>query len=333
MIGDICLDRWCTYDPTTAEASRETGIPRVGVVTTEVTPGAGGTVANNLVALGAGRVAVIGAIGEDGFGTELRRALKARGIVAEWLVESSLMSTFTYTKLINSETGVEDLPRVDFINTRPLAAGIERCICDNVRSAIDSFDVVLVADQAETTQGGVVTRAVRDLLAELARAYPQKVFQADSRARAEHFRNVILKPNEQEAEAACHRLFGRVDYPDLLRHTQAPMLWITHGGRGVNIISPPRRMLGGGTHHRESGGHMRGRRQLFRRCRAGPGCDPFPAPGGGVRPPGGLHHHHEDRHRHPPRPTRCWPPKRVPSNEHLRHRYRRYQVLGCAICG
>ena len=59
VVGDICLDRWCTYDPDTAEPSRETGIPRVGVVSTEITPGAGGTVANNLAALGVGRVGSI----------------------------------------------------------------------------------------------------------------------------------------------------------------------------------------------------------------------------------------------------------------------------------
>ena len=238
VIGDICLDRWCIYDPTTAEASRETGIPRVGVVSTEVTPGAGGTVANNLIALGAGRVAVIGAIGEDGFGYELRHALKARGIISEWLVESAQISTFTYTKLINAETGVEDLPRVDFINTSPLVAGIERSICENVQSAVDEFDVILIADQAETNQGGVVTAGVRDLLADLAPKYPEKVAQVDSRARIDRFRNLLLKPNEQEAEAACLRLFGRMDYPELLKHTHATMLWVTHGGRGVEIISP-----------------------------------------------------------------------------------------------
>src|SRR6202047_3925125 len=84
--GDICLDRWCTYDPSEAEPSRETGIPRVGVISTTVTPGAGGTVANNLAALRVGRVSVIGAIGDDGFGHELRFALAARGIIGDHLV-------------------------------------------------------------------------------------------------------------------------------------------------------------------------------------------------------------------------------------------------------
>src|SRR6185312_16257653 len=74
VVGDICLDRWCGYDPAASEPSRETGIPRTAVVTTEVTPGAGGTIANNLAAMGVGRVAVLGAIGNDGFGWELSDA-------------------------------------------------------------------------------------------------------------------------------------------------------------------------------------------------------------------------------------------------------------------
>ena len=85
VIGDICLDRWCTYDPATSEPSRETGIPRLGIVSTQVTPGGGGTVANNLAALGAGQVAVIGVCGDDGFGFELEQALdkgeKIEGVI------------------------------------------------------------------------------------------------------------------------------------------------------------------------------------------------------------------------------------------------------------
>src|SRR5205085_603844 len=52
VIGDICLDRWCKYDPNLALASAETGIPRTAVVSDVCTPGAGGTVAANLRALG-----------------------------------------------------------------------------------------------------------------------------------------------------------------------------------------------------------------------------------------------------------------------------------------
>jgi len=237
VVGDICLDRWCTYDPAASEPSRETGIPRIGVVRTEVTAGAGGTVANNLAALGAGRVAVLGAIGDDGFGMELSRALGARGISADLCVRSPHIQTFTYTKVIESRTGVEDQPRLDFINTEPLPSTVERQVLDKLQLAVESFDVIIVSDQAETSQGGVVTPAVRELLAELAPQYPERVFLADSRTRIHLFRHVIVKPNRQEAENACRELFGRVDFPALLRHGESRLMFVTGGADGVLAVT------------------------------------------------------------------------------------------------
>jgi rfaE bifunctional protein kinase chain/domain len=236
VVGDICLDRWCTYDPATAEASRETGIPRVGVVATEVTPGAGGTVANNLVALGVTRVALLGAIGEDGFAYELVRELSLRGISAELMVKSPVLSTFTYTKLINSKTGVEDLPRIDYITTQALPPGVERRIVHNLREYGPAFDVVIVADQAETQSGGVVTPAVREVLAAIGSAHPSKVIWVDSRMRLELFRNVIVKSNQDEADAASRRATGRVDYAYIVEKCGCPLQVVTCGSEGALLI-------------------------------------------------------------------------------------------------
>jgi sugar/nucleoside kinase (ribokinase family) len=95
---------------------------------------------------------------------------------------------------------------------------------------VAAFDVVLIADQAETAQGGVVTPAVRELLAALAPAHPEKVFLADSRARIHLFRRLAIKPNRQEAEAAAP------DLATLRRVTQAPLVMVTHGGEGVLVL-------------------------------------------------------------------------------------------------
>ena len=236
VVGDICLDRWCTYDPATSEPSRETGIPRLGVVSTVVTPGAGGTVANNLAALGVGRVAVLGMVGDDGFGYELRQALAARGIDSALRVTAPERQTFTYTKLLNSKSGEEDQPRVDFISTEDVPAEVEEALLARVRESCDEFDVILVSDQAETEYGGVVTRRMRDLLAELAGASPEKVFWVDSRLRPEHFRNVIVKPNQWEAEEACRRALGAVDYGRLRELIRAKLLLVTHGSDGVLLV-------------------------------------------------------------------------------------------------
>jgi len=234
VVGDVCLDRWCTYDPELADPSRETGIPRVGVIATEVTPGAAGTVANNLASLGAGRVDVLGMIGNDGFAYELRRALSARGISPDLLVDAPGVPTFTYTKLINRATGEEDLPRIDYVYTQPLPEAVEREIVARLEGA--RYDVIVVSDQAETAQGGVVTAAVRSAIEQLAAALPETVIWVDSRLRAEHFRGVVVKPNQHEAEAASQRLLGRVDYAEWRRHAQLRALVVTHGADGALVV-------------------------------------------------------------------------------------------------
>ncbi len=237
VVGDVCLDRWCTYDPAVAEPSRETGIPRIGVVRVESTPGAAGTVANNLAALGTGAVAVLSVLGDDGFGMELTRALDGRGISTEFCVRAASFQTFTYTKLINRETGVEDQPRVDFINKVALAWDVENRVLEALRRAAPQYDIIVVADQAETEEGGVITPAVRNALEEVAAAHPEKIMLADSRRRIGLFRKLIVKPNQQEAEAACRTLFRRTDFEALRRAASAPLLVITHGKEGVLVVS------------------------------------------------------------------------------------------------
>jgi rfaE bifunctional protein kinase chain/domain len=234
VVGDVCLDRWCRYDPDLAVPSRETGIPRIGVVSTEVTPGAAGTVASNVAALGA-QVSVMGAIGVDGFGYELRGALERRGIGHD-LLQSPEIGTFTYTKLIHARTDVEDLPRVDFVNTTPLPPALDSELVRRLEHAAPQFDVLIVSDQAETNQGGVVTARMRDAVERIAVANPRMVVWVDSRMRPELFRRVVVKPNRDEADAACLRALGVLDHAGLRRHMDAALLVVTHGGDGAEVI-------------------------------------------------------------------------------------------------
>ena len=236
VIGDICLDRWCKYDPALAEPSRETGIPRCAITETTCTPGAGGTVAGNLAALGAGRVSVLGAIGADGAGSDLCRALAGGSIESDLLVESPQIQTFTYTKLINSKTGIEDLPRVDFVNTAPLPKQAEQAVVERFEGCLEDFNAVIVADQAETAHGGTVTATVREAVCQSAARGGDVAYIADSRRRVEHFRDIVATPNELEATAACQRQFGEVDFERLHRMIGGSALVITAGERGAWLI-------------------------------------------------------------------------------------------------
>ncbi|MDX2150579.1 MAG: PfkB family carbohydrate kinase [Bryobacteraceae bacterium] len=240
VVGDVCLDRWCTYDPAFTEPSRETGLSRVAVVRTELTAGAGGTVANNLAALGVGHVSILGLFGNDGHGFELKQALSAIGVDLTLMVNSGKRPTFTYTKLINSRTGEEDQGRVDFVCPDDVPAPLEEELLEHLRSSASDFDVILVSDQAETDSGAVITPAMRALLADIAARDQKRVVWVDSRLRIEHFRGMILKPNEREAREACERIFGPgvYDLGRLRAHVEAPLVITTCGGDRVEIAAP-----------------------------------------------------------------------------------------------
>ncbi len=231
VVGDICLDRWCHYDPAFSEPSRETGIPRIAVMSTESTPGAAGTVAANLASLGVGRISLLGVIGDDGHAFELERSLAARSISTDLLIRSPLVSTFTYSKLLNP-SGAEDLPRLDFINARSLPEQIESQMIETLLNRAQHFDVILVSDQAETAAGGVITPKIREALAPIAQ---RKLLWVDSRARAEHFRNATLKINRDECSAACARIRG--DEQALRMLTRSKMLIVTDGPRGALLVN------------------------------------------------------------------------------------------------
>ena len=249
VVGDICLDRWCTYDPTLSEPSRETGLNRIAVISEEQTPGGGGTVANNLAAMGLARVAVLGLADDRGHGADLLRALENRGIDTTAMLRSPSIRTFTYTKLLNSTTGAEDCPRIDFIQASPIPLLLQTQIAERLRELHHQFDVIFVADQAETDDGGVITEPVRLALAGIARECPETILWADSRMRAERFRNVTVKINRSEADAACRRAFAEVDYERLRRQIGPRRLFVTCGSdptivheEGRVILVPVRRV-------------------------------------------------------------------------------------------
>src|SRR6516165_2555811 len=99
VLGDLFLDRYLDIDPDLTEPSLETGLDAYQVVRVRVSPGAAGTVINNLAALGIKCVHAISVLGDDGEGFELRHALDGLHVVDQ----SSLVVTIdrrtpTYTK-------------------------------------------------------------------------------------------------------------------------------------------------------------------------------------------------------------------------------------------
>ena len=204
VFGDFFLDKYLVIDPVLAEVSLETGLEAWQVVGMRSSPGAAGTVTNNLAALEIGSIVAVGAIGDDGNGYELRQGLQRTGVDMEHLLVLDEIFTPTYTKpmVITEDGGECESNRVDIKNRRPLSEAVQERLIEELLAVLGEVEAVIVADQVEEPHLGVVTDWVRGRLAEIAAEHPDKVFFADSRASIAAFRNMVIKPNAREA-ALC----------------------------------------------------------------------------------------------------------------------------------
>ena len=204
VIGDFYLDAYWYIDKVRSTLSLETPWHTNPVVEQRYSPGAAGTVTNNLKALGVGTVYTLGVIGEDGFGGTLLNCLQANGCLTDFMIQVPNWVTPTYLKPIHrGYEGVEtEGPRFDIENQSAMEEEVETAVIDALQDCIPLVDGIIVGDQMPIENLGVVTNRVREKLSELAVAFPEKVFFADSRTRIGAYRNVIIKPNRFEAKRA-----------------------------------------------------------------------------------------------------------------------------------
>ncbi|MCY3764721.1 MAG: PfkB family carbohydrate kinase [Gemmatimonadetes bacterium] len=248
VVGDFFLDRYLMVDPDLAEISLETGLEARQVVDVRNRPGAAGTVTSNLNALGVGRIHALGAIGDDGQGYDLKAGLHASGVDTRDLMEVSGRVTPTYTKPVLSATGKE-MERLDIKNRSPLPRHVEDRILATLESLLGEVHGVILLDQVQEPNCGVITDRVRDGIARLATEYPHVFFLADSRSHIGLFRNVTIKVNREEAFEAVSRYSGTEGTASLSRAIRS---MVTRTGRPVYVTLGPDGILcddGEATHH------------------------------------------------------------------------------------
>jgi rfaE bifunctional protein kinase chain/domain len=240
VFGDLFLDRYLDLDAALTERSLETGLDAYQVVRVRSQPGAAGTIINNLVALGVGRVLLVTVIGDDGEGYELSRALRELGPVdTAGVALDARRRTPTYTKpmLQTRDHASRELNRLDIKNRKPLPPDLQERLLVALEKFWASADALVVLDQVSEPDCGVATARVRQCLEELGAKNPDRLILADSRERIGLFRNVTLKPNRQE----CLRGIGAGDSEELapavrkLAHQTGRAVFCTLGERGILV--------------------------------------------------------------------------------------------------
>lgn len=245
VVGDFFLDKYLIIDRQLSEVSLETGLEAYQVIDIRYSPGAAGTVTSNLRALGI-EVAALGVIGNDGQGYELKQGLIERGVDIEPLIERADRFTPTYTKpMVRERDGREhEIQRLDIKNRSPLPAAVEDLVIGRLRALVPRVDGVIVADQVQEANCGMITDRVRAEIGELALRYPGVVFAADSRARIGLFQHVIVKPNAREAILAVRPDWSgetklelaRESGAELFRQNRKPV-FLTVGAQGILLFT------------------------------------------------------------------------------------------------
>jgi len=248
VLGDFFLDKYFDVDPALTEVSLETGKPAHQVVQVRHSPGAAGTVVCNLAALGAGTLYAIGFTGDDGQGYELRADLEKLGCRIEHLHRTEQRFTPTYIKPrdISDPSLAGEHSRYDIKNRSLTPQSLQERIVASLEEVLrQGVDAVILADQVEEEDCGVITAWMRQQVESIAVRWPEVVFWADSRRRIRRFENVIIKPNQFEAvgwenppphaEVPLDELQAAV--AGIRAETGRPLV-ITCGSRGM-IVSDP----------------------------------------------------------------------------------------------
>jgi sugar/nucleoside kinase (ribokinase family) len=203
-----------------------------------------GTVLNNLAALGVGRLVPVTAIGDDGHGYDLLQELRMLPVELAHIVQAADRLTPTYTKPMRQSASGEwvELNRLDLRSREPLSPGTTKVLCQHLRDVFAATDGLIVLDQINERNWGVVNDTVRGLLEELHDSDPRKLIFVDSRRHLGLFACGSLKGNRSEVLAAAG---SAADSPaavatalsQLAERTRASC-YCTQGEQGILVARP-----------------------------------------------------------------------------------------------
>ena len=252
LVGDLFLDRYLHLVsggnvsggnvPGSDELSIETGLEAYQIDRVRNSPGALGTVLNNLAALGVGLLVPVTAIGDDGHGFDLLRELRKLPVDPSQVLCLPDRLTPTYTKPMRQATdgSWHELNRLDLRTRKPLAKAATELLCHRLEQVFRSSDGLIVLDQLVDEDYGVVNSEVRGTLARLSAEQPDKLIFVDSRRFLGKFGFGVLKGNRSEVV----RTAGEGDAVEsslgaLARKTGRPA-YCTLGEQGILVAEPKR---------------------------------------------------------------------------------------------
>ena len=260
MMGDYFIDQYMDLARAYSETSLETGLEAYQVVDVRNQLGAAGNVASNLCALRA-KVKALTLCGEDANGYMMQKLMQEKNISTKGIVTDPGVSTPTYIKpmMIETDGRVHELNRMDIKNRTPIPPGVEEELSKQLGRMIPGTSAILVTDQVQEENCGVMTEVMREMLKEVAKTIPGIPVWVDSRERGHLYEGVSLKMNLSEAqkslgkgvtaENAAKKLFQRNQKPVIITDGENGIAYCDEHGSGMVPalrMAPPLDIVGAG---------------------------------------------------------------------------------------
>jgi D-beta-D-heptose 7-phosphate kinase/D-beta-D-heptose 1-phosphate adenosyltransferase len=193
VIGDVMLDRYIWGDVT--RISPEAPVPVVAKVRETRAAGGAANVALNVVSLG-GQAEIVGVLGSDSSGEELREILQQSGLSTDGLVCEAGRRSTVKTRIIAHS---QHLVRLDEESTGGILPETEQALLDRVRSRLVDCHVVVLSDYAK----GVLTNTLVQAVIELSRAAAKPVVVDPKGVHYDRYAGAsVVTPNKTEAAKA-----------------------------------------------------------------------------------------------------------------------------------
>jgi len=240
VYGDFCLDAYWLLDPGGSEVSVETGLQASAVARHYYSLGGASNVVANLAALEPAAIQVIGAIGDDIYGRELRRQLHELKVDTTYLVvQEEDFDTVTFGKPY-LEGGEQ--PRIDFGFFNKRTAATDKALVGGIRNALETTDALIVNQQVP---GSISNESFIEEANRLFAEYSERVVLLDSRHYGEKFKHIYRKTNDLEAARLNGVAVGLADVvqlSDLIRYARnlygqfERPVFLTRGPRGIITV-------------------------------------------------------------------------------------------------
>ena len=204
ILGDLILDRYVVGE--VQRISPEAPIPVLRGKHFDERLGGAGNVAANLHSMSA-EVEVLGVIGEDEHGTRQLELLRAIGVEVEGCVLDTTRPSTVKTRMIS---GIHQMLRLDWEDSRPVAEDCAKRLVENVRARIPLAQAVVLSDYGK----GVLTPEVLRAAIDAARDAGVPVLVDPKGKDYGRYRGAtLITPNRKEAEEALGRSLE--DLPDI----------------------------------------------------------------------------------------------------------------------